>query len=261
MCSERFLDKKQLKKLDKEFQKVIDRDGVDRKTEDEVFDKNTLKTIEKMMSDRVIDYVDFPISTGKEGNVFRAVTPDKNLVVLKIYRVSTSTFKHIQKYIIGDPRFENVHKTHRNLVIAWTNKEYKNLQLLERINVKAPRPIKYSNNVLIMEYIGSKEHSAPLLRDVKLKNPEEVFEKIIKFMDLMYKKANLVHGDLSAFNILMYEEEPYIIDLGQAVLLDHLNAKDFLRRDVHNIVNYFKKYNIRADEQEIFDKIVKKKKN
>jgi serine/threonine-protein kinase RIO1 len=43
--------------------------------------------------------------------------------------------------------------------------------------------------------------------------------------------------------------------------LDHLNAKDFLRRDVHNIVNYFKKYNIRADEQEIFDKIVKKKKN
>lgn len=261
MCSERFLDKKQLKKLDKEFQKVINRRGLDRKTEDEVFDKNTLKTLEKLISDRIIDIVDFPISTGKEGNVFRAVTPDKKIVAVKIYRISTSTFKHISNYILGDPRFDNIHKNHRNLVFAWTTKEYRNLQLLEQIDVFAPRPIKCLNNVLVMQYIGTKDNSAPLLKDVELKNPDKVFEKIIYSIDLMYKKANLVHADLSSYNVLIHKNKPYIIDLGQAVLLEHLNAKDFLRRDVHNIVNYFKKYNIKADEKEIYKNIVTLKKD
>lgn len=256
MSSNDFLNKKQLKKLDKQMQRVLDRHGVDRKTEDEVFDKNTLKTLEKMISDRVIDCIDFPVSTGKEGNVFRAITPEKKFVAVKIYRVSTSTFKHISKYILGDPRFEDIHKNHRNLVYSWTSKEFQNLLRLKNTKVNAPKPIKCLNNVLIMGYIGDKDFNAPLLKDVKLKKPEEVFEKIVDFIKIMFKEAELVHGDLSAYNILMYENEPYFIDMGQAVLLDHLNSKDFLKRDVHNIVKYFKKYNISNDEKEILEKIV-----
>ena len=80
MSSDKFLDKKELKRLDQELQKMIDRVGTDRKTQEEVFDKSTLRALEKLISDRVIDILDFPISTGKEGNVFRGVTPDKKLV-------------------------------------------------------------------------------------------------------------------------------------------------------------------------------------
>lgn len=259
MSSDKFLDEKRLKKLDKELQTLVSRVGIDRKTQDEVFDKSTLHTLEKLISDRIINILDFPISTGKEGNVFRGVTPDKKFVAVKIYRISTSTFKHISNYIIGDPRFKSVHRTRRDIVYAWTKKEFKNLERLHKAGVRAPRPIISVNNVLIMEYIGDPEMPAPLLKDVTLENPKEIFDTLIDFMSKMYKKAGLVHGDISAFNVLMHENQPYLIDLGPGVLVEHPNALEFLKRDIHNVVSYFKKFNIRADEDAIYRSIIKKK--
>ena len=98
-----------------------------------------------------------------------------------------------------------------------------------------------------------------MLRDVAIENPEEIFETLIDFISKMYKKAKLVHGDFSAYNVLMHKNKPYLIDLGQGVLLEHPNSDEFLRRDIHNIVNYFKKFNIRADTNEIYNDITKKK--
>ena len=259
MSSETFLDERSLKRLDRELQAMISRVGFDRKTQDEVFDKTTLHTFEKFISDGVIDTLDFPISTGKEGNVFRGLTPDKKFVAVKIYRTSTATFKHISQYIIGDPRFKSMPKNKRGIIYAWTKKEFKNLERLQKANVRAPKPIISSNNVLVMEYIGNSKKPAPLLKDVKIENPEEIFDTIIDFITKMYKKAKLVHGDLSAYNVLMHKNKPYIIDLGQGVLLEHPNSDEFFRRDIHNIVKYFKKFNIQADENEIYTSIVKKK--
>jgi len=260
MSSDDFLDKKRLKKLDLKLQSVISRTGIDKRTADEVFDKYTLSTIEKLISNRIIDIIDFPISTGKEGNVFRAVTPDKKNVVIKIYRTSTSTFKHISQYILGDPRFKSIHKTRKDIIFAWTQKEFKNLERLKKIGVKAPNPIIFKNNVLVMEYIGDEIQPAPLLKDVEIKNPEKTFKTLISYISKMYTKANLVHGDISAFNILYFKNECYIIDLGQGVLSEHPNSLEFLKRDIKNVVSYFNKYNIRADAEDIYKKILDKKK-
>ena len=259
MSSEKFLDDKRLKKLDRELELLISRIGVDRKTQDEVFDKSTLHAFEKLISDKVIDILDFPISTGKEGNVFRGVTPDKKFVAVKVYRTSTSTFKHISKYILGDPRFKSIHKSRRDIVYAWTIKEFKNLERLQKANVKAPKPIVFIKNVLVMEYLGDIKTPAPLMKDIKLKNPKKIFEILIDSISKMYKKAELVHGDISAYNVLIHKNQPYLIDLGQGVLLEHPNALEFLKRDIHNIVSYFKKFNIQADEDKIYMKITKKK--
>ena len=255
MFSDEFLDQKSLKKLDREFQEIISRTGLEKKTLDEVFDKYTLLTIEKFISDKIIDIVDFPISTGKEGNIFRGLTPNKKFVAIKIYRTSTSTFKRIQEYILGDPRFKTIRKTRKDIVFAWTQKEFKNLQRLKKIGVRAPKPIVYRDNVLIMQYVGTKTKPAPLLKDVTLGNPSDIFDEIIDFIDKMYNKAELVHGDISAYNILIHKNKPYLIDLGQGVLTEHPNALDFLKRDIQNIVKYFKKYNIKADENKIYKKI------
>jgi RIO kinase 1 len=110
-----------------------------------------------------------------------------------------------------------------------------------------------------MQYIGSRNVPAPLLKDIKLKNPQEVFDELINFISKMYKKAKLVHADVSAFNVLMYKNKPYLIDLGQGVLLEHANSPEFLKRDIHNMVTYFKKYKIEADENQIYQKITQKK--
>lgn len=259
MSSDKFLDEKSLKKLDKELDIIINRHGLDRKTLDEVFDKSVLHTLEKLISDGYIEILDFPISTGKEGNVFRGVTLDKKFVAVKIYRTSNTTFKHISKYILGDPRFVSIHNSRRDIIYSWTKKEFKNLKKLEEVGVRAPKPIVYMKNILIMQYIGTMEKPAPMLKDFILKNPKKVFDELIYFITKMYKKAELVHSDLSPFNILMYKNKPYLIDLGQGVLLEHPNALEFLKRDVLNLVTFFKKkYNIKADENYIYEKIVHK---
>jgi RIO kinase 1 len=110
-----------------------------------------------------------------------------------------------------------------------------------------------------MEYIGDATRSAPMLKDVLLRNPQKIYDEIIGFITRMYK-IKIVHADLSAFNILMFRQKPYIIDIGQGVLLDHPSSSEFLKRDIHNIVHYFKKYDIEGNEREIFENLVKRKK-
>ncbi len=253
-----FLSKKQDKKLDNAIQRMIQRHGVDRKTADEVFDKSTLFSIEKLISDRIIDYIDFPISTGKEGNVFLAMTPNGDSVALKIYRISTATFKHMTQYILGDPRFQSFHKSKRDIVYAWTSKEFKNLELLHKHQIPAPIPIKKINNVLVMEFIGSQRQPAPLLKDISISNPQQLFDKIIGFMQTMFLKANLIHSDLSPFNILYHRNNPILIDLGQAVLKNHPQATTFLYRDIQTIQKYFNRYKIDMPSVEtLFQQITK----
>ena len=258
MSSEFFLDEKWIKKIDRKTKDLIDRIGIDRKTLDEVFDKPTLLSLGKLISDKVIEYLDFPISTGKEANIFRGVTPDKKFVAIKIYRTSNLTFKHLSRYIEGDPRFICVNKTRREIIYEWAKKEFINLERLKNIKVRVPTPIKKINNILIMEYLGDSEKSAPLLKDVELKDPKKIFDEILTFISRMYERAELVHADLSAYNVLMYKDKPYIIDVGQGVLLDHPSSFEFLKRDIHNVVKYFSKFGIKEDEKEIFERIIKR---
>ena len=253
--NERFLTDKQNKKIDTAFQHIFSREGVDRKTLDEVFDQSTLLSIEKLISNRIIDYLDFPISSGKEGNVFLGITPENNPVAVKIYRVSTATFKHMTSYLQGDPRFQSIHKSRRDIIYNWTSKEFKNLQILERIGVQSPRPIKKINNVLVMDFIGEDNQPAPLIKDLILPEPNTVFTTLLKAIKSMYQQGSFVHSDLSQFNILYHNHIPYIIDVGQGVLKYHPNAMTFLKRDITNIVTYFKKYNIQEDPKEIYETI------
>ena len=107
-----------------------------------------------------------------------------------------------------------------------------------------------------MQYIGNSKNAAPMIKDVLIENPQEIFNTIINYIFLMYKKGKIVHSDLSAFNILYYRKKPYIIDIGQGVMLEHPRSLEFLKRDIDNMVRYFKKYNIKADVNKIYKKIV-----
>jgi len=248
MSSDELLDDKWLKKLDRQSQAILDRVVFNRKTFGEVFDRQTLLLLGKLISHGIIDQVDFPISTGKEANIFRGTNSNKEYVAIKIYRTATMTFKHIASYIEGDPRFAYGYKNRRDIIEEWAKKEYKNLELLRRAKVRAPAPIRCIQNILVMSYIGDMKKHAPLLKDVVLQNPQKIFNEIMVFIERMYRNQ-LVHADLSAFNILLFCQKPYVIDVGQAVLLDH------------PIVQYFKKYDIESNEREFFEKLMKKRRD
>ena len=81
----------------------------DRKTYDDVFDRRTLLAVYKLMTTGYIEHLEFPISIGKEANVFRAIAGENisaKYVAVKIYRVNIKSFKNMHPYIDGDPDFQ-----------------------------------------------------------------------------------------------------------------------------------------------------------
>jgi RIO kinase 1 len=249
------VDDKKLRRMDSKIDswRMRVKDADDRKTLDEVFDRETLLSVYKMFKDGIIDTVEFPISTGKEGNVFLCSGPDGS-VALKVYRVSTSTFKHISKYIVGDPRFRGVQKNRKKVINMWARKEYRNLERMTSGGVRVPKALACHNNMIAMEYIGTEEMPAPLLKDVFLDSPDEIFDDIVENLRKIVD-VGLVHGDLSEYNILMDGDVPVIIDVGQGVPLEHSMAEEWLQRDIENITRYFVKLGIDAEIEDVSKRV------
>ncbi|MFT0898927.1 serine protein kinase RIO [Candidatus Methanoprimaticola sp. MG2] len=233
------------------------RTGDERETEGEVFDRRTLLTIYDMMTSGYIDMVHYPISTGKEGNVFYATDEEGDGMALKIFRTSTSTFKRVAKYIEGDPRFRGVTGNRWNMIYAWVNKEFKNLMRYSEAGIPVPEPITFDQNCLLMEFVGDETGPAPQLRDVILDDPTETYDEVISFIIDGWKDAHLVHGDLSEYNILMQDGQPIMIDVGQAMTTDNYNAKELLERDIRNVNAFFRKRGADIiDDKVVFEETV-----
>ena len=235
-----------------------DRTGDERQTDAEVFDRKTLMVIYDFMTSGYIDSVRYPISTGKEGNVFYVTDEDGEPFALKIYRTSTSTFKRISKYIEGDPRFKGITGNRWKMIYAWTNKEFRNLQRYRENGIRVPEAIEFSKNCLLMEYIGDENGPAPQLRNAVLKRPNMVYKEVVSFIVDGYRKAHLVHGDLSEYNILMLKDRPVLIDCGQALTADHYNAREFLSRDIANINRFFRNRDVDVtDDEELLERAMR----
>ena len=99
--------------------------------------------------------------------------------------------------------------------------------------------------------------SYPQLKNVELKDPMRTFTEVIQYIEKIYTKAKLVHGDLSEYNILYDGVKPIIIDVSQAVLYDHPHAFAFLYRDIFNVQQFFLQEGITIkDAEDIFEDIV-----
>jgi RIO kinase 1 len=233
-------------------------EGKDRRTWDGVFDNRTLMTLYRLFSTGVLDAMDFPVSTGKEADVFRASTPEGTLVCVKIYRVAKATFHNMLPYIQGDPRFQGIKRDKLSMVTAWAQKEYRNLGRAVEVGARVPQPILCLNNVLVMEYVGTEEGPYPLLKDVELEPEDwpEVLQELLESYHRFFVKGRLVHADLSEYNIIMTPDGPVMIDTGQAVVLDHPMAQEFFDKDVRNLAKFFQRQGVRTNEKEVRDKIL-----
>jgi hypothetical protein len=92
------------------------RDKEWRKTVDDVFDETTLRNIQQLFNRGVFGTIENIIATGKEANLFRAKTFDGRNRAVKIYRLNTATFRKLNRYIEGDPRFRYTGNSHRDRV-------------------------------------------------------------------------------------------------------------------------------------------------
>ena len=139
-------------------------DDPGRKTVDKVFDARTLDAIYEVMKRFKVDLIDYPVSTGKESVVFKAIVRKKNIAI-KIYKMSTLGFNSVREYIEGDYRFEKEKLSRSSIVYVWARKEFINLKNMEESGVKCPSPIGVHKNVLLMQYLGTSLKPAPQLRN------------------------------------------------------------------------------------------------
>lgn len=239
------LTDKQIKKMDHLVKIVEKRDRLLKKDKssdsavmEEVFDRLTLMTIYDIMNSGVIQDLHGVVKVGKEARVYRGIDGEGNDFAVKIYLVTTRNFKKMMIYIEGDPRFKNIRKDSRSIIHLWARKEFKNLQSAFQSNVRVPKPVVVKNNVLVMEFIGKEGVPAPLLKDLPPENPDSMYKELLNQINSLYVKAKLVHGDMSEYNIMNYDEKPVLFDLSQAVSVEHPMANEFLKRDL-NQVNWF----------------------
>ena len=212
-------------------------DWVDRRVFDAVFDRSTLMSLHKLMQSGEIETVDYPIARGKEAHVFHATT-NQGPAAVKIFHTTNAVFKSLAKYIDGDPRFGGLKRRHRELVKIWVRKEYRNLRRMRKAGIRVPRPRAVLNNVLVMDLIGDESEPSPRLKDITIDDPKGVFDDLLEMLAVCWQTCDLAHADFSEYNILWYDGEPWVIDVGQAVVSAHPSSNEFLVRDVTRIVQW-----------------------
>ena len=230
----------------------------ERATLEEVFDKATLMVIYQLLNSGVLYEVHGVVNAGKEARIYWGKNKEGKDLAVKIYLTASAEFKKgMLKYIEGDYRFKGVKRDTRSLIFTWAQKEFRNLEQAFRAKVRVPKPIAVKNNVVVMEFIGKDGVNAASLKEQAPSDPAKVYEVLLTFVERLYRKAELVHGDLSEYNIMMWKGKPVIFDVAQAVPTSHPMAEFFLRRDLANVNRFFSRLGVKVlSVDEAYRKVV-----
>lgn len=234
-----------------------DKDKADRATSELVLDQRTRMILLQMINRGVVSEIHGAISTGKEANVYGAVLypedGDPLQRAIKIYKTAILVFKDRERYITGEHRFKGGAEkgNNRKMVKLWAEKEFRNLRRLHTAGIACPEPIKLKLHVLVMEFLGDRRGWAfPRLRDAQLTGDDveqqwhALYIQLLGIMRRMYQVCRLVHADLSEYNILYNDKRLYIIDVSQSVEHDHPRSLEFLRMDIKNVGDYFRRQGV-----------------
>ena len=198
-----------------------------------------------LSNSNIITAIGPQIGIGKEAEVYLAHDSLEQDKILKMFRLGRSSFKQIKR-----KRDVNTGTNSWLLLnIETAKKEYDILTYLKDSSTSFPSPLNRSFHCIVMEPIyGSR------LSDIdNLDYPELVLEKIISNMTIAYRKG-YINGDLNEYNILVNDDNIFILDWPQAVRVDTTNADVLLMRDVNNIIKFFsRKFEIERDIHNIIN--------
>lgn len=199
------------------------------------------------------------IGDGKEATVYCCSADPSTgveLLAAKVYRAQKfRAFSGNRKYagdrVVLDERVGRAMRTRtekgkRMAHHAWIEWEWETLCTLHDAGASVPSPLAASDDAILMEFVGDRDGAAPQLRQVALE-PEQArraLARLLQDVELLLD-CHLVHGDLSAYNVLWWADRPWIIDVPQSVDLHaSRNGYAHLRRDVENLERYFARYGL-----------------
>jgi RIO kinase 1 len=232
----------------------------ERATIEEVFDQSTLMVLYRFLNSGTIDEVTGVVSAGKEARVYAGKTKEGEERAVKIYLTSSAEFKKgMMMYIEGDYRFKNVKRDTRSLISTWAQKEFRNLEAAARAKVRVPKPIAVDRNIVIMEFIGKDRSPAPSLKEQGPKDPVKSYKQLLLFMRRLYQKAELVHGDLSEYNIMIWNGKMVVFDMSQSVPISHPLAQELLNRDITNVNRFFSRQGVNVlSNDQVYKQVTEK---
>lgn len=210
----------------------------------------TPEGLQALIDDGVIDEVMRPLKSGKEAAVY-VVRVGDDVRCAKVYKdMAQRSFKQRVQYqegrkVRGSREARAIGKAskygRKQQETAWKNTEVDALYQLLEAGVRVPRPYGYFHGVLVMELVTDAEgFSAPRLGELQLEAQEarEYHAFLVRQVVLMLC-VGLIHGDLSAYNVLVGAEGPVVIDFPQVVSAAGNNAaRAMLLRDVNNLTAY-----------------------
>ena len=218
--------------------------------------------LEPFLADGLILDVRYQVKSGKEATVYccqGGPALDGQLVAAKVYKPrGFRGFRNDAVYqegrVILDKRAARAaarrttfgHAVHEAL---WTNHEWDTLARLSSAGADVPRPLAHGPSGILMEFIGAGEVAAPSLKTVPLTaaEAEVVFERLLDNIQL-WLAYDVVHADLSPFNVLVDNGTPVVIDFPQAVdPRVNGNAFNLLVRDIDNLARHFARLGVQRD--------------
>ncbi len=131
----------------------------------------------------------------------------------------------------------------------WIGREWQMLETLHEAGASVPKPYMQCSDGILMEYIGRGAERAPALAELRLERDEaeRIFPMVVRDIEIMLA-CGIVHGDLSAYNVLYLDGTPRLIDLPQATRIDDaVDPWSLFHRDVSNICEYFARREVKTD--------------
>lgn len=220
------------------------------------------------------------VKGGKEANVYRCVAHPRTgaaLLAAKVYRprkfrnlANDRIYREGRPVLTVDGR--PAKPTDNRIVRAigkktpfgvqvqhtsWLMHEYVTLQRLHRAGGAVPEPFGANENAILMGYQGDARRAAPTLQEVSLGRREAraLFAEVLRNVELMLQHG-IIHGDLSAYNVLYWAGRVTLIDFPQVSFVQaNRNAPLILQRDVRRICEYFVRQGVRSDPGATFERL------
>lgn len=204
-----------------------------------------------LLADGVIDEVVARLKSGKEADLW-LVRHGGEVVAAKVYKArQTRSFKNDAGYKEG----RQVRNTRTQRAMdrgsrfgqaaaeeAWKVKEADALHALHAAGVSVPRPVMFYEGVLLMELIQDAHgHPAPRLVDAHVgRDQAAALYADLRGQAVRMLRCDLIHGDLSPYNVLLGRDGPVVIDFPQVVGAAHNSqAEGYFHRDLENLRRFF----------------------
>lgn len=236
-----------------------------------------LESIRSFYDESYITDVQMLVKGGKEASVYRCAAHEsvgQPFLAAKVYRPRKfRQLRNDQMYREGRGILSTdnhiVKKTEDRIMRAmskkssfgkqvqhssWLMHEFSTLKKLYAAGAAVPQPYAVSDNAILMAYCGDSDLPAPTLNTVLLEEEEAepLFQEVMRNLQLMLEHG-IIHGDLSAYNLLYWEGSIMLIDFPQVTDLEHnSNAASILKRDVQRICEYFRTQGADHDHETIF---------